>query len=133
MGRHRTALSVHGELLLGMAGGSGAVVACRYGRAAAAGALRQAAGGAQLPKRHADVAASGVFLVRHDDTPPVARPVHPVGAGYAERSAQRRSEEHTSELQSLMRISYAVFCLKKKINKYTMSERITKLSKKTNQ
>src|SRR3546814_4099555 len=29
----------------------------------------------------------------------------------------RRSEEHTSELQSLMRISYAVFCLKKKTNK----------------
>src|SRR3546814_3975340 len=28
--------------------------------------------------------------------------------------AQERSEEHTSELQSLMRISYAVFCLKKK-------------------
>src|SRR3546814_9065470 len=28
----------------------------------------------------------------------------------------RRSEEHTSELQSLMRISYAVFCLKKKQN-----------------
>src|SRR3546814_3162864 len=30
------------------------------------------------------------------------------------RRAIRRSEEHTSELQSLMRISYAVFCLKKK-------------------
>src|SRR3546814_12635262 len=30
------------------------------------------------------------------------------------RSRTRRSEEHTSELQSLMRISYAVFCLKKK-------------------
>src|SRR3546814_5318342 len=30
------------------------------------------------------------------------------------RSAHFRSEEHTSELQSLMRISYAVFCLKKK-------------------
>src|SRR3546814_4536086 len=29
-----------------------------------------------------------------------------------------RSEEHTSELQSLMRISYAVFCLKKKITHY---------------
>src|SRR3546814_5540741 len=29
-------------------------------------------------------------------------------------STERRSEEHTSELQSLMRISYAVFCLKKK-------------------
>src|SRR3546814_5576003 len=37
-------------------------------------------------------------------------------AGRALRSALRRfrSEEHTSELQSLMRISYAVFCLKKK-------------------
>src|SRR3546814_5000053 len=32
-----------------------------------------------------------------------------------------RSEEHTSELQSLMRISYAVFCLKKKKTKYTRS------------
>src|SRR3546814_10479087 len=32
----------------------------------------------------------------------------------AEGSECRRSEEHTSELQSLMRISYAVFCLKKK-------------------
>src|SRR3546814_1574340 len=31
----------------------------------------------------------------------------------------RRSEEHTSELQSLMRISYAVFCLKKKTNNNT--------------
>src|SRR3546814_2633788 len=30
---------------------------------------------------------------------------------------RRRSEEHTSELQSLMRISYAVFCLKKKKNR----------------
>src|SRR3546814_6802390 len=35
-----------------------------------------------------------------------------------QRQAQRRSEEHTSELQSLMRISYAVFCLKNK-NKST--------------
>src|SRR3546814_3326436 len=31
---------------------------------------------------------------------------------------QARSEEHTSELQSLMRISYAVFCLKKKTNNH---------------
>src|SRR3546814_2346250 len=37
----------------------------------------------------------------------------PVEAGHSARSG-RRSEEHTSELQSLMRISYAVFCLKKK-------------------
>src|SRR3546814_7531760 len=34
-------------------------------------------------------------------------------------TADRRSEEHTSELQSLMRISYAVFCLKKKQNQDT--------------
>src|SRR3546814_5996238 len=34
--------------------------------------------------------------------------------GVSRDLAVRRSEEHTSELQSLMRISYAVFCLKKK-------------------
>src|SRR3546814_5073870 len=33
---------------------------------------------------------------------------------HAQECRHRRSEEHTSELQSLMRISYAVFCLKKK-------------------
>src|SRR3546814_2322056 len=36
------------------------------------------------------------------------------------RVAAGRSEEHTSELQSLMRISYAVFCLKKKKQTHTM-------------
>src|SRR3546814_3905001 len=45
---------------------------------------------------------------------------------YSYRSGSRdwsaRSEEHTSELQSLMRISYHVFCLKKKQNKYSPSE-----------
>src|SRR3546814_986996 len=35
-------------------------------------------------------------------------------AALAQKIEQDRSEEHTSELQSLMRISYAVFCLKKK-------------------
>src|SRR3546814_7653689 len=35
-----------------------------------------------------------------------------------------RSEEHTSELQSLMRISYAVFCLKKKTVKYKRSTQV---------
>src|SRR3546814_1289373 len=39
------------------------------------------------------------------------------------RSASIRSEEHTSELQSLMRISYAVFCLQKKRKKKTTSNR----------
>src|SRR3546814_6243374 len=36
------------------------------------------------------------------------------GVGRPKSERHRRSEEHTSELQSLMRISYAVFCLKKK-------------------
>src|SRR3546814_10156487 len=36
-----------------------------------------------------------------------------------------RSEEHTSELQSLMRISYAVFCLKKKTNLITKTDKNT--------
>src|SRR3546814_5058481 len=42
---------------------------------------------------------------------PVLHCLHP---GMGSAPAQDRSEEHTSELQSLMRISYAVFCLKKK-------------------
>src|SRR3546814_8897777 len=41
-------------------------------------------------------------------------------------SPLRRSEEHTSELQSLMRISYAVFCLKKKKNHKTKDEEIVR-------
>src|SRR3546814_7171191 len=55
-------------------------------------------------------------------------------AGHASRQprelhralAQARSEEHTSELQSLMRISYAVFCLKKKTNKKTTNNTDTR-------
>src|SRR3546814_2762451 len=37
-----------------------------------------------------------------------------------------RSEEHTSELQSLMRISYAVFCLKKKTNNKTTCKNLAR-------
>src|SRR3546814_5216886 len=44
-----------------------------------------------------------------------------IPAGY--QAISIRSEEHTSELQSLMRISYAVFCLKKKqINNYRLNQ-----------
>src|SRR3546814_2128020 len=55
----------------------------------------------------------------------LGRPLHPPGrdircivsVGMLTRCSEcRRSEEHTSELQSLMRTSYAVFCLKKKKN-----------------
>src|SRR3546814_10547162 len=43
-----------------------------------------------------------------------AEQVEQAAAHRGEAVARNRSEEHTSELQSLMRISYAVFCLKKK-------------------
>src|SRR3546814_1529838 len=46
--------------------------------------------------------------------------------------APRRSEEHTSELQSLMRISYAVFCLKKKKKSNLQSQLITSTKNNTN-
>src|SRR3546814_9370653 len=48
----------------------------------------------------------------------VPAPLPPAGEGGAQRRVRVRSEEHTSELQSLMRISYAVFCLKKKKQKH---------------
>src|SRR3546814_8317476 len=59
------------------------------------------------------------FLVRHQALSPQAhRPAHVRADGRAPvvraRRRPARSEEHTSELQSLIRISYAVFCLKKK-------------------
>src|SRR3546814_2021399 len=43
-----------------------------------------------------------------------ARPAQTLDVRQAIAALEDRSEEHTSELQSLMRISYAVFCLKKK-------------------
>src|SRR3546814_9724067 len=54
--------------------------------------------------------------VQPDDRRPDDAP-----AARTQGQARRRSEEHTSELQSLMRISYAVFCLKKK-NKYQQTK-----------
>src|SRR3546814_7922098 len=46
-----------------------------------------------------------------------------------QRTKSARSEEHTSELQSLMRISYAVFCLKKKKKENKTNNRSTKTNK----
>src|SRR3546814_10502354 len=45
---------------------------------------------------------------------------------------QLRSEEHTSELQSLMRISYAVFCLKKKKKNINMTRETTNIKTNNN-
>src|SRR3546814_8711636 len=49
---------------------------------------------------------------QHEEIIPAFIPAFPCRV--RRRRSTRRSEEHTSELQSLMRISYAVFCLKKK-------------------
>src|SRR3546814_10710746 len=65
---------------------------------------KQDAGGDLGPERRLQQHGGG----RVSDEPPVA----PVRRDAPDRGP--RSEEHTSELQSLMRISYAVFCLKKK-------------------
>src|SRR3546814_1345156 len=46
--------------------------------------------------------------------PQLLRPDRAAAVPVAQRAGGTRSEEHTSELQSLMRISYAVFCLKNK-------------------
>src|SRR3546814_8172830 len=51
---------------------------------------------------------------------------HPADPAQLDRRPGGRSEEHTSELQSLMRISYAVFCLKKKKPKITVEYLSTK-------
>src|SRR3546814_468826 len=53
---------------------------------------------------------------RPPDTDPEAAGVTLFSRAAADCERALRSEEHTSELQSLMRISYAVFCLKKKTN-----------------
>src|SRR3546814_1452294 len=60
---------------------------------------------------------------------PVARaPEPPVRTPALRRD---RSEEHTSELQSLMRISYAVFCLKKKKNRDIIKQKMHQKQKST--
>src|SRR3546814_2975373 len=85
-----------------------------------------------LPRR-AGRCVRGPRAGHHRGEPAVAHPrraadgaeqqVRRAGADYRQQERVRgrlrddlRSEEHTSELQSLMRISYAVFCLKKKTN-----------------
>src|SRR3546814_5553010 len=67
------------------------------------------------PRMAGELAAARLQLRR--DSPGRRRAVRVRGARRSPRRAEGRSEEHTSELQSLMRSSYAVFCLKKKKNR----------------
>src|SRR3546814_15942652 len=64
-----------------------------------------------------DMAGLRARMKRPDSLHQSGTPVKPGIAGRAVERTAGRSEEHTSELQSLMRISYAVFCLKKKKKK----------------
>src|SRR3546814_3425976 len=69
------------------------------------------------------LASEASIIVRDRESDP--REVHPAARMH---NPFARSEEHTSELQSLMRISYAVFCLKKKKQKHNMPKEITRIS-----
>src|SRR3546814_5035475 len=77
-------------------------------RSSVVGAGQAGAGTTQSGQDRARTVAPPVVLAQSQNVPE-----HSGSAG------NRRSEEHTSELQSLMRISYAVFCLKKKTSKNT--------------
>src|SRR3546814_2427820 len=78
--------------------------------AAAACLLAACSGPAEPPPAAADAAATA--------------PSADAGPATGNETPRDRSEEHTSELQSLMRISYAVFCLKKKKITTTLTNNI---------
>src|SRR3546814_2394734 len=109
-GRDRGAAGPPARALAGCAFGQHARrQLCAWRRPAAAGG--RAGGGAHLGL----CPGQGLSRCREEATESAC----PLAGGRSARHAAegvRRSEEHTSELQSLMRISYAVFCLKKKKN-----------------
>src|SRR3546814_3828247 len=81
-------------------------------------------GGGRAERRH-EIVGGGTRRLgrRHADL----QPPESVGLeGNQRRAHALRSEEHTSELQSLMRISYAVFCLKKKTTNYNQHDQLKK-------
>src|SRR3546814_5485870 len=103
---------------------------CRALDDAADGFVRGEGAGALVLKRLSDAVADGdaVWAVIHGSavgqdgrSNGLTAPNGPAQEAVLRQALAdaRRSEEHTSELQSLMRISYAVFCLKKKKRKKT--------------
>src|SRR3546814_10462019 len=87
-------------------------------------------GRARMVEVERKIAGHDALAVDVVEQPPIARAEQDIvmrdvgiGALHPEMDHEQRgrSEEHTSELQSLMRISYAVFCLKKKKQQQDMS------------
>src|SRR3546814_1569118 len=93
----------------------------------------------RIAATHAERAGGGWRITLSDERTVEARHLVNATGPWAERTAREimqvedlpalrlRSEEHTSELQSLMRISYAVFCLKKKNKKDIITQHNTRL------
>src|SRR3546814_2963150 len=105
--RHRLRISVHHDgFIAGLAEGIGGVDAAVVELDALADAVRPAA------EDHHLGAGAGIGLALRWQWPIGSLMAVLVGGVHVGRIG--RSEEHTSELQSLMRNSYAVFCLKKK-------------------
>src|SRR3546814_7046784 len=93
---------------------SEAVEQAQHRRAVLARRRPAASDGAGRP---ADIVADAGEIALVGDVLDVELRRHAVPERVGQEGAVDRSEEHTSELQSLMRISYAVFCLKKKKTK----------------
>src|SRR3546814_7011842 len=67
-----------------------------------------------VPHRYETTTSSELIFVSEDTNRANVIPHHEYWERHSKGEIKERSEEHTSELQSIMRISYAVFCLKKK-------------------
>src|SRR3546814_9404135 len=93
----------------------------RFGTARVGGNMAGEAAGANRPgERGADKTGSEQchpLEQRRVVSPAMSRRGHCTASASASAVARMRSEEHTSELTSLMRLSYAVFCLQKKTKK----------------
>src|SRR3546814_9982015 len=74
----------------------------------------------QTPRSYQSAMRGAAIRARIDGEKDIAL-AHTI-ASFSRAKKLERSEEHTSELQSLMRISYAVFCLKKKTTKQTSNQ-----------
>src|SRR3546814_4712374 len=102
------------------------------------GTAREASGGGAATSRHKPLRQRFALPPPHGFATGRIRaasgrypPLRPPSAARSRARPQGRSEEHTSELQSLMRISYAVVCLKKKKNHINNTKYTTQRHKHT--